>query len=252
MIRIGISGVAGRMGNYLVQATHAHPGAALGAAIGRPAAAYLGTDVGNLAGLGPLGVLVTDSLHKTLDQIDVLIEFSNPATTLLHLEVCRNAAKPIVIGTTGFDPGHKRLIAEAALAIPLVFAPNMSIGVNALFAALRQVAKVLDNDYDVEIIEAHHRHKVDAPSGTALALGEAVAQARGQDLASVAVYERYGVTGPRTSGTIGFATVRGGDIVGDHTVMWAGPGERVEITHRAQIRFNLGAGGGARGLVAGR
>ncbi|MEW6611420.1 MAG: 4-hydroxy-tetrahydrodipicolinate reductase [Pseudomonadota bacterium] len=242
MVKIGVTGAAGRMGRHLLQAVAQHPGATLGAAVGRPGAAYLGSDAGNLAGTGPLGVPVVDSLHKVLEQVDVVVEFTTPSATLAHLEACRNAGRGMVIGTTGFDAGHKAMIREAARGVPVVFAPNMSVGVNALFGVLRQVAQTLGDEYDVEIIEAHHRNKIDAPSGTALALGEEVAQALGRELSAVAVYGREGITGVRDGKTIGFATVRGGDIVGDHTVMFAGPGERVEITHRATSRMNFAVG----------
>ncbi|MEK8089301.1 4-hydroxy-tetrahydrodipicolinate reductase [Thermithiobacillus plumbiphilus] len=242
MVRVGVTGAAGRMGRHLIQAVTQQEGLVLAAALGRPGGSYLGTDAGLLAGGAPLGVPVVDSLHRVLDALDVVIEFTTPSSTLAHLEACRNAGKAMVIGTTGFDAAHRRIIEEHARHIPLVFAPNMSVGVNALYGALRQMAQVLGEEYDVEIIEAHHRNKVDAPSGTALALGEVVAQALGRDLKSVAVYGREGITGVRDSKTIGFSTIRGGDIVGDHTVMFAGPGEQVEISHRASSRMNFARG----------
>ena len=243
MTRIGITGAAGRMGRCLIEACQAHPDIRLSVALARPHSPALGKDTGQLAGLDTSGVLVSDDLGAVLDQLDVLVDFSRPEASLAYLERCRSAGKKMVIGTTGFDAAGKQRIKEAARDIAIVFAPNMSVGVNLCFKLLDIAARVLGDQADVEIIEAHHRHKVDAPSGTALRMGEVVAAALGRDLNEVAVYGRLGTTGARDPKTIGFSTLRGGDIVGDHTVLFAGVGERLEITHKASGRmtFALGA-----------
>ncbi len=251
MIRVVIAGVSGRMGHALLEAVAAAPDLVLHAALDRPGASVLGRDAGELIGT-PLGVAVSHDVAAALAGADVLIDFTRPEATLHHLALCRVAGVAAVIGTTGFDAAGKTAIAEAARDIPVVFAPNMSVGVNLALKLLDMAARVLDEGFDIEIIEAHHRHKVDAPSGTALALGEAVAKALGRDLGDCAVYGREGVTGERDPSTIGFATVRGGDIVGDHTVLFAGTGERLEITHKASSRmtFALGALRAARHVRA--
>jgi 4-hydroxy-tetrahydrodipicolinate reductase len=202
----------------------------------------MGTDAGELCGLGRLGVPISDDPVRALERVDVLVDFTRPDASLSYLEACRQTGRKMVIGTTGFDDAGKRRIAAAARDTAIVFAPNMSVGVNLCFRLLDIAARVLGDDVDVEIVEAHHRHKVDAPSGTALRMGEVVAAALGRDLADVAVYGRQGVTGERPSRSIGFATLRGGDIVGDHTVLFAGDGERVEITHKASSRMNFARG----------
>lgn len=253
MIKVVIAGVSGRMGHALLEATAAAPDMVLHAALDRPDAPGLGRDAGEAIGAS-FGVPVSHDVAAALAGADVLIDFTRPEATLGHLEACRARGVGVVIGTTGFDAAGKAAIAAAARDIPVVFAPNMSVGVNLALKLLDMAARVLDQGFDIEIIEAHHRHKVDAPSGTALALGEAVARALGRDLRDCAVYGREGVTGERDPSTIGFATVRGGDIVGDHTVLFAGTGERLEITHKASSRmtFALGALRAARHVAAHR
>lgn len=242
MTRIAVSGVSGRMGRALVEACHRHPDLRLGVALDRAGGPTLGQDAGELAGLGRLGVKIVDNLKAVLGDFDVLVDFTRPEAALGYLEICRQAGKQMVIGTTGFDAAGKEKIAAAAKDMAIVFAPNMSVGVNLSLKLLDLAARVLGDEVDVEIIEAHHRHKVDAPSGTALRMGEVVAAALGRDLKDCAVYGREGVTGERARSTIGFATVRGGDIVGDHTVLFAGDGERVEITHKASSRMTFANG----------
>jgi 4-hydroxy-tetrahydrodipicolinate reductase len=195
-----------------------------------------------LVAQGKIGVNLAGELSAVLDQFDVLIDFTHPSVTLKNLEICRQAGKSMVIGTTGFSPEEKQLLAEAGKQISIVFAANFSVGVNLCLKLLDTAARVLGDDVDIEIIEAHHRHKVDAPSGTALRMGEVVANALGRDLQKVAVYGREGQTGARERETIGFATVRAGDVVGDHTVLFAADGERVEITHKASSRMTFAKG----------
>lgn len=242
MRRIAVMGAAGRMGKILIEAVGQADGAQLTAAIDRPDSSLIGADAGELAALGKIGVTLAGDLMTVLDQFDVLIDFTHPSVTLKNLEVCRQAGKAMVIGTTGFSPEEKQLLVEAAKQIPIVFAANYSVGVNLCLKLLDTAARVLGDDVDIEIIEAHHRHKVDAPSGTALRMGEVVANALGRDLQKVAVYGREGQTGARERETIGFATVRAGDVVGDHTVLFAADGERVEITHKASSRMTFAKG----------
>lgn len=248
--KVVIAGCTGRMGRALLEAVAAATDLRLTAALDRPGSPALGRDAGELAG-GALGVLVSDDVAAALQGADVMIDFTRPEATLNHVAACRRAGVAMVIGTTGFDAAGRQAIREAAADIPIVFAPNMSVGVNLLFKLLDTAARVLAEGYDIEIIEAHHRHKVDAPSGTALAMGEVIAQALGRDLKTCAVYGREGVSGERHPQTIGFATVRGGDIVGDHTALFAGIGERLELTHKASSRmtFALGALRAARFLA---
>jgi 4-hydroxy-tetrahydrodipicolinate reductase len=241
-MRIAVAGVAGRMGRTLVQAVTEADGLVLGATIERPESGLLGADAGELAGVGHLGVAVVTDLGAVLDAFDVLIDFTAPTATLRHLELCRAAGRRLVIGTTGFTAEQRSVIAAAAEDIAIVFAPNMSVGVNLCFKLLDIAARVLGDDVDIEIIEAHHRHKVDAPSGTALRMGEVVAAALGRDLAEVAVYGRQGQTGARERRTIGFETIRAGDVVGEHSVWFAGDGERVEIAHKASSRMTFAKG----------
>ena len=250
MIAVVIAGASGRMGRALLEALAAAPDLALHAALDRPGSPAVGRDAGELIGR-PLGIAVGDDVAAALSGADVLIDFTRPEATLQHLAVCREQGVAAVIGTTGFDAEGKAAIAAAAQHIPVVFAPNMSVGVNLALKLLDMAARVLNEGFDIEIIEAHHRHKIDAPSGTALALGEAVAKALGRDLKTCAIYGREGVTGERDPSSIGFAIVRGGDIVGDHTVLFAGVGERLEITHKASSRltFALGALRAARHLA---
>ncbi len=237
-----IAGCSGRMGRALLEAVAEAPDLRLAAALDRPGSPVLGRDAGELIG-APLGVTVSEDIEAALQAADAMIDFTRPEATLAHLAACRKAGVAMVIGTTGFDAHCRQAITDTAADIPIVFAPNMSVGVNLMFKLLDTAARVLDAGYDVEIIEAHHRHKVDAPSGTALRMGEVIARALDRDLKTCAVYGREGVTGERNAHAIGFATVRGGDIVGDHTALFAGIGERVEITHKASSRmtFALGA-----------
>lgn len=240
MIKIAVAGAAGRMGRVLIEACAKSEGLRLTVAIERSGVTAVGADAGELAGVGKLGVPIRDRLDG-LD-FDVLVDFTRPEATLANVEHCRRARKRIVIGTTGFDAAGNERIAGAAKEIPIVFAPNMSAGVNLCFKLIETAARALGPDVDVEITEAHHRYKTDAPSGTALRMGEVVAKALGRDLKTCAVYGRHGVTGERTRETIGFSVVRAGDIVGDHTVLFAGGGERVEITHRAESRMTFANG----------
>jgi 4-hydroxy-tetrahydrodipicolinate reductase len=251
MIRkVVIAGSSGRMGRALLEAVAAAPDMHLHAALERPGSPHVGRDAGELAG-GNLGIAVTDDLDQAIAGAHVMIDFTRPEASLDYLEACRAAGVALVIGTTGFDEAGREAIVAAARDIPIVFAPNMSVGVNLVFKLLDMAARVLNEGYDIEIIEAHHRHKVDAPSGTALRMGEVIANALGRDLKECAVYGREGVTGERNPSTIGFATVRGGDIVGDHTALFATVGERVEISHKASSRmtFALGALRAARFLA---
>ena len=240
-LRIAIAGAGGRMGRMLVEANLNDPQATLSAAIDQAGAQVIGKDAGELVGM-PCGVTISSDSEEALAQAGCLIDFTRPEATLQHLEICRRHGTAIVIGTTGFDAPGKQAIAAAALDIPVVFAPNMSVGVNVVFKLLAVAARIMDDGYDVEIVEAHHRHKIDAPSGTALRMGEVVAQALGRELGQCAVYGREGVTGERLPSTIGFATVRGGDIVGDHKAMFCGLGERVEIGHKASNRMPYALG----------
>jgi len=241
--RIAINGAAGRMGRCLIQAVEQTKGLELSAAIDRADSSLIGADAGELAGVGKLGVELSSDIAAATAISDVIIDFTLPEVTMALLEHCSNNQCRLVIGTTGFTDEQKTLIDNAAQNVSMVLAPNMSVGVNLTFKLLDIAARVLGNDVDIEIVEAHHRHKVDAPSGTALRMGEVVADALDRDLKTCAVYGREGRTGERDRQTIGFATVRAGDIVGDHTVMFAGEGERVEITHKASSRmtFALGA-----------
>ncbi|ROR32081.1 4-hydroxy-tetrahydrodipicolinate reductase [Inmirania thermothiophila] len=242
MARVAIAGAAGRMGRALVEACRQAEGLELAGALERPGSPALGSDAGVLAGGAALGVAVTDDVEAVLARAEVLVEFTLPEPTVAHVAACRRAGRAMVIGTTGLDGGQRRAVEEAAAEIPIVFAPNMSVGVNLCFRLAELAARVLGDAVDVEIVEAHHRHKVDAPSGTALRLGEVVAQALGRDLTACAVYGREGHTGARPREQIGFATIRAGDIVGEHTVLFAAEGERVEITHRASSRMTFAAG----------
>ncbi|MFT0211649.1 4-hydroxy-tetrahydrodipicolinate reductase [Pseudomonas sp. F1_0610] len=242
MSRIAVMGAAGRMGKTLIEAVCQTETGELTAAIDRPDSSLIGADAGELTGLGKISVPLVADLRDVLNDFDVLIDFTHPSVTLKNLEICRQAKKAMVIGTTGFSLQERELIVQAGKEIPIVFAANFSVGVNLCLNLLDTAARVLGNDVDIEILEAHHRHKVDAPSGTALRMGEVVANALGRDLEQVAVYGREGQTGARKAETIGFATVRAGDIVGDHTVLFAADGERVEITHKASSRMTFAKG----------
>ncbi|MFT4020484.1 MAG: 4-hydroxy-tetrahydrodipicolinate reductase [Acinetobacter sp.] len=239
--RIGILGAGGRMGRILIQAVQ-QAGLTLAAAIERPESSLVGTDAGELAGIGAVGVKVSGQLSDVLNDVDVVIDFTAPVATEQHLKLCRDAGVAMVIGTTGLSDDQKALLKDTAQHIPVVYAANYSVGVNVSIKLLELAAKVFADTVDIEIIEAHHRHKVDAPSGTALMMGEAVADTLGRNLKEVAVYGREGHTGPRERQTIGFETIRGGDIVGEHTVMFIGEGERVEVTHKATNRMNFASG----------
>lgn len=248
MINIAVTGAAGRMGRSLINACHPSESCQLSAAIEHEGNPLIGGDAGDIAGIGTLDVKLVDKLSEVKDQFDVLIDFSSPDATLDNLAFCIANSKSIVIGTTGFSDEQKQHISDAAKRISIVFAPNMSVGVNLCFKLLDMAARVLGDDVDIEIIEAHHRHKVDAPSGTALRMGEVVADALGRNLDECAVYGREGISGERDRKTIGFETIRAGDIVGDHTVMFAGEGERVEITHKASSRMTF-ANGAVRAAI---
>jgi 4-hydroxy-tetrahydrodipicolinate reductase len=248
MIRIAVVGASGRMGLCLIRAAVLADRAALVVAVSRPGSEAVGKDVGELAGIGALGIKVVDDLASVVDQFDVLIDFTRPDASMTFIELCRQAGKKIVIGTTGYSAAQKAMIAEAAKDVAIVLAPNMSVGVNLALKLLEMTAKVMGDYTDIEVIEAHHRHKVDAPSGTALRMGEVIADSLGRDLKDCAIYGREGNTGERDRKTIGFSTIRAGDIVGEHTVMFADEGERVEITHKATSRMTF-ANGAVRAAV---
>jgi len=240
-LRVAIAGSSGRMGRMLVEAVLAADGLALAGALDVAGSPSLGQDAGGF--LGKLtGVAITSDLDLGLKGADVLIDFTRPEGTIAHLAACRRHGTKLVIGTTGFSAAQKAEIAETAKSIAIVMAPNMSVGVNVVLRLLDVAARLLDQGYDIEVIEAHHRHKVDAPSGTALKMGEVLAHALGRDLKDCAVYAREGVTGERDPSSIGFATIRGGDIVGDHTVLFAGTGERIEISHKSSSRAGYAQG----------
>lgn len=242
MINVAITGAGGRMGRTLIEAVSDFEGIKVSAAIERPGSPLVGMDAGDLIGLTQLNVSIVDDVEKAINDFDVLIDFTTIDNTLKNLAICAEYGKKLVIGTTGFDETQKQQISQAAEKTAVVFAPNMSVGVNLCLKLLDMAARVLGDDVDIEVIEAHHRHKVDAPSGTALRMGEVVAQALGRDLKECAVYGREGQTGERNRKTIGFETIRAGDIVGEHTVMFAGIGERVEITHKASSRMTFAKG----------
>jgi 4-hydroxy-tetrahydrodipicolinate reductase len=241
-IRVAVAGASGRMGRMLIEAVLGAEGVVLGSAFDRPGTPFIGRDAGEMAGAST-GVAISDDARAAIEAADCVIDFTRPEGTLGHLALACELGKAMVIGTTGFDAQGKAAIAEAAGSVPVVFAPNMAVGVNAVFKLLEVAARILSDGYDVEVIEAHHRFKVDAPSGTALRMGEVVARELGRDLDTCAIYGREGHTGERRSETIGFSTIRGGDVVGDHTVLFAGIGERIEITHKSGSRmpYALGA-----------
>lgn len=239
---IAVTGAAGRMGKMLIEAIAASSDAVLSAAIERPGSSLIGADAGELAGVGKSGVVVVDDIAKVVDQFDVLIDFTAPQATLANTRFCADNGKGIVIGTTGFSAEELQELEACYSQLPIIKAANYSTGVNLSLKLLEVAASVLGDDVDIEIYEAHHRHKVDAPSGTALAMGEAIADTLDRDLNKVAVYGREGQTGARDRETIGFATVRGGDVVGDHTAMFMADGERLEITHKASSRMAFARG----------
>lgn len=242
MIKIAVAGAAGRMGRALINACTQAEGCQLSAAIEHAGNSLLGSDAGDLAGIGSLDIKLVDNLSAVKDNFDTLIDFTQPDATIENLEFCVEHGKNIVIGTTGFSDEQKQKITDAGKQTSVVFAPNMSVGVNLCFKLLDLAARVLADEVDIEVIEAHHRHKVDAPSGTAIRMGEVIANALGRNLDECAVYGREGITGERDRKTIGFETIRAGDIVGDHTVMFAAEGERVEITHKASSRMTFANG----------
>lgn len=235
--KIAVAGASGRMGQMLIEAIRQSGDCELSGALDMAASPGIGTDAAAFSGHAS-GVLIHSDIRQGLKSAGVLIDFTRPEGTMAHLAVCRELGVKLVIGTTGFSEAQKAEIAAAAKDIAIVFAPNMSVGVNVTLKLLEMAAKAMSTGYDIEIIEAHHRHKVDAPSGTALKMGEVIADALGRDLKECAVYAREGVTGERDPSSIGFAAIRGGDIVGDHTVLFAGTGERIEISHKSSSRAN--------------
>ncbi len=241
-IKIGVCGAAGRMGKTILEVCNETDNVETAAAIEYGGSSMIGIDAGEQAGIGKIGILISDDIAKIVDHIDVLIDFTIATSLTENLEKCRDAGKAMVIGTTGLDDSQKALISKAAEDIPIVFAPNMSVGVNLCLKLLEMAAQVIGDDTDIEIIEAHHKHKKDAPSGTALRMGEVIADTLGRDLKECAVYGREGITGERNKNTIGFETIRAGDIVGEHTVLFASAGERVEITHKATSRKTFASG----------
>ena len=241
-IKVGVIGAGGRMGRMLIEAVQNNPKTILNAAIERQGSSLVGADAGEVAAIGRLDVQVVDELETVINDIDVLIDFSLPDATEKNMQVCAEHNVAMVIGTTGFNEAQEQVLAKASEKIAIVYAGNYSTGVNLSLKLLGMAAKAFGNEADVEIIEAHHKHKIDAPSGTAYMMAEAVAEARGQNLKDVAIYGREGQTGERESGTIGIHAVRGGEIVGDHTVMFIADGEVVEITHRARERMTFAAG----------
>ncbi len=234
--RIGIVGCSGRMGQMILRVLAATPACTIAGGSEAPGSAGVGKDMGTLAGLGSLGITVGDDSAALFARCDAVIDFTTPAASAAHAEMAAHAQVALIVGTTGLDETQVATIGRAAARTAIVHAANMSLGVNVLLALVARAAAVLDADYDIEIVEMHHRHKVDAPSGTALALGRAAAAGRSVDLDTVAQKVRDGVTGPRRRGDIGFATLRGGDVTGEHTVVFAGEGERIELTHKASNR----------------
>ncbi len=239
--RIAVAGASGRMGRMLIESIRDAADCRLAGALDLAGNSAIGTDAGAALGFES-GVPIVSDLHAGLKDAQVLIDFTRPEGTLAHLAVCRELGLQAVIGTTGFSDAQKAEIATIAKDVAIMLAPNMSVGVNVTLKLLEMAAKALATGYDIEIIEAHHRHKVDAPSGTALRMGEVIADALGRDLKECAVYAREGITGARDPSTIGFSAIRGGDIVGDHTVLFAGTGERIEITHKSSSRMTYAEG----------
>jgi 4-hydroxy-tetrahydrodipicolinate reductase len=241
MVKVVVTGAAGRMGMQIARLVRATEGMALVGAVERPGVA-VGQDVGVLAGLGPVGVTVVDDLGKVLSGADVVVDFTSHEASARHAELCAERGVALVIGSTGFSPEAKARVAAAARKIPIVLSPNMSVGVNVLFELVRQAAKILGDAYDVEVVELHHKKKRDAPSGTAVRLGEVAAQALGRDPKDAFAFSRHGIIGERPPWQIGLQTVRGGDVVGEHTVYFFGDGERLELTHRATSRDQFAQG----------
>ena len=252
MIKVAVTGAAGRMGGRIVTAVKEAEGLELAGAVERPGHEMIGQDAGLIAGCGAAGVKITASLDEALKNADVLIDFTFPEVTLKNLATCVRLGKKLVIGSTGFTPAQRAEVQKAGEQIPVILAPNMSVGVNACFKLLKETAKILGPDFDVEIVELHHNKKKDSPSGTAVRMGEVVAEALGRDYNQVANFHREGMCGERSPEEIGMQTVRGGDIVGEHTVYFIGMGERIEISHRAMSRdmFARGAVRAAAWLAA--
>ncbi|SNB47231.1 4-hydroxy-tetrahydrodipicolinate reductase [Geobacter sp. DSM 9736] len=251
MVKVAVCGAAGRMGQRIIVAVKEADGVELSGALERPGHPLVGQDAGIIAGCGELSVKISDDINGVVAGCDVLIDFTTPKVSLKNLEVCALKKKAIVIGSTGFTPDERALAAELAREIPCVLAPNMSVGVNVCFKILKDIAKTLGDDFDVEIVESHHKLKKDSPSGTAVRMGEVVAEALGRDYNKVANYHREGICGERTKEEIGMQTIRGGDIVGEHTVYFIGMGERIELTHRAHTRdmFSRGSVRAARWIA---
>ena len=241
-IKVGVIGAGGRMGRMLIEAVNDNTQTILSAAIERQGSSLVGADAGEVAAIGRLDVPIVDDLKTVVNDIDVLIDFSLPDATEQNMQICADHGVAMVIGTTGFNAQQEQVLATASEKVAIVYAGNYSTGVNLSLKLLGMAAKAFGNDADVEVIEAHHKHKIDAPSGTAYMMAEAVAEARGQNLKDVAVYGREGQTGEREAGTIGIHAIRGGEIIGDHTVMFIADGEVVEITHRARARMTFAAG----------
>lgn len=241
-VRVGVCGAAGRMGKTILEVCNDNDDVEVSAAIEYSESPMIGLDAGEVAGIGKLGVSITDDIAAIANQVDVIIDFTLASSIGANIQKCVTSNCKMVIGTTGLSQNDQELIKKASEKIAIVFAPNMSIGVNLCFKLLEIAAQVIGDDTDIEIIEAHHRHKKDAPSGTAIRMGEVVADTLGRDLKECAVYGREGITGERDKNTIGFETIRAGDIVGDHTVMFAADGERVEITHKASSRKTFASG----------
>jgi 4-hydroxy-tetrahydrodipicolinate reductase len=241
-VRIAVTGAAGRMGKMLIEAIHANDGAQLTAAIEHPSSSLIGADAGEVAGLGKCGVAIVDDAASVLADFDVMIDFTAPVATVANAGLCAQHGKRLIIGTTGCNASELASIKSNAEQTAIIMASNYSTGVNVCFKLIKEAAAILGDDYDIEIVEAHHRHKVDSPSGTALSMGEAAAEGVGRHLKDVAIYGREGVIGARDRETIGFATVRGGDVVGDHTVMFLADGERIEISHKASSRMAFARG----------
>jgi 4-hydroxy-tetrahydrodipicolinate reductase len=244
-MKVGIVGAGGRMGRLLVKLCHEAEGLEVAAASELPGSPLVERDAGDLAGIGPIGIIVGDSAEAVFEAADTVIEFSMPAATAAHAALAAKHGAAFVIGTTGLDTDQEAALHAAGQSVPIVFAPNMSVVVNIFMNLVEKVAGILGPDYDIEIMEMHHKHKIDAPSGTAVGLGKAAARGREVDLDDVAIWSRAGETGPRPDGAIGFATLRGADVVGEHTVMFASAGERLELTHRCTDR-NLFARGAIR------
>lgn len=241
-VRVAIAGATGRMGREIVRYIQQDNGIELGAVLSRPRSSIVGADAGQLAGIGPIGIYISDNLETVIEKFDILIDFSQPEGTLRYLNLCVSQCKGMIIGTTGFDDASKKKIRDAAQHIGIVFDANFSIGMNLVLNLLEQAALVIGNSSDIEIIEAHHRHKIDAPSGTALAMGEVIAGALGRNLKDCAIYARAGHIGDRDLSSIGFATLRAGDIIGEHSAMFVNTGERIEITHKTSSRIAFASG----------